>query len=90
MSHFGTLYPCPGFSWRMRDVRGPLRRPHEPVQRKSPPEIHFHIRWASGALDWERHGTVTEAEISAVRLGHPNEGHTIEECRKANNMCAEK
>jgi hypothetical protein len=40
---------------------------------------HFHIRWASGALDWQRFGTTLEAEASAQHLVLPGEAYTLEE-----------
>ena len=50
------------------------------------PEVHFHIRWESGAFDWERHNTREEAEAAAKQLSAPNEKHTVEE---HNGTCAE-
>jgi len=40
---------------------------------------HFHIRWASGALDWERFDTMLDAEASAQQLVRPGETYTLEE-----------
>lgn len=40
---------------------------------------HFHIRWDSGALDWEQHATRAEAEESAKQVAHPDDGYTVEE-----------
>jgi hypothetical protein len=40
---------------------------------------HFHIRWASGALDWERFATCWEAESATNQLAYTNERYTIEE-----------
>jgi hypothetical protein len=40
---------------------------------------HFHIRWASGALDWERFDTTLEAEAGAQQLVRPGETYTLEE-----------
>lgn len=41
--------------------------------------VHFHIRWADGSLDWERHHTRAEAEESANRLARVDEKYMIEE-----------
>ena len=40
---------------------------------------HFHIRWSSGAVDWERFDTRAEAQDSANQLARPSERYTIEE-----------
>ena len=50
-------------------------------------ETHFHIRWASGMKDWERHDTHAEAEESATQLARPGEKHTIEECYETCGTC---
>ena len=52
-------------------------------------KIHHHIRWVpSGAVDWERHETRTEAEESAKRLLRRYEGYVIEQFDEACNQCA--
>ena len=52
-------------------------------------EPHYHIRWASGSLDWERHNTHAGAEESARRMAAPGERYTIEHCHESNGTCAE-
>jgi len=43
-------------------------------------KIHYHICWlASGELDWERHGTRTDAEEAAERLVRPDERYSVEQ-----------
>ena len=39
---------------------------------------HYHIRWSSGHLDWERFSTRAEAEKSARRLVREWESYSIE------------
>jgi len=55
---------------------------------------HFHIRWASGALDWQRFGTTLEAEAGAQQLVLPGEAYTVEEyaddCSRCGALRAEK
>lgn len=51
---------------------------------------HFQIRWDSGALDWEQHATRAEAEESAKRLSHPDEGYTVEEGDETCRGCKDK
>jgi hypothetical protein len=41
--------------------------------------IHFHIRWFTGALDWERHSTRVAALKAAIRLARPGEKYSVEE-----------
>ena len=40
---------------------------------------HYHIRWSSGKLDWERYGTRVEAESGARKLMQYQETYAIEE-----------
>lgn len=47
---------------------------------------HYHIRWGTGALDWERHETRAAAEKSARQLAQLDETYTIEEFR--NEKCS--
>lgn len=42
------------------------------------PEIHFHIRWGYGRVDWERFSTCSEAMRSATELALPHERYTVE------------
>jgi hypothetical protein len=51
------------------------------------PQKHFHIRWANGALDWERHDSRAGAEESAKRLARPSEQYVIEEHAGASTKC---
>lgn len=39
---------------------------------------HYHIRWSSGVLDWERHDTQADAEEAAKDLAPPDEKYTVE------------
>ena len=48
---------------------------------------HYHIRWVSGTLDWERHNTHDGAEESAKRLERRDEEHTIVQCQGTRGMC---
>ena len=40
---------------------------------------HFHIRWSSGVLDWERYSSRGDAESGAKKLMQYGETYTIEE-----------
>lgn len=40
---------------------------------------HFHIRWGSGALDWELFATQRDAESVATQLARVNESFSIQE-----------
>lgn len=52
------------------------------------PVIHYHIRWvSSGAVDWERHDTRTQAEESATRLSRTNEEYKIEQFDESCVQC---
>jgi hypothetical protein len=55
---------------------------------------HYHIRWASGALDWQRFATTLEAEASAQQLVLPGETYTLEEyaddCSRCGALRGEK
>lgn len=52
-------------------------------------KIHHHIRWvSSGAVDWERHETRTQAEESAKQLSRKGEEYSIEEFDEACLECA--
>lgn len=46
---------------------------------------HYHIRWANGTWDWERHSTRAVAEQNAKALTRPSEKYTVEEV--ADNEC---
>jgi hypothetical protein len=48
---------------------------------------HFHIRWSSGALDWERFGSRAEAEEGARQLMRLGESYTVEEHDEACSRC---
>jgi hypothetical protein len=50
---------------------------------------HFHIRWSSGALDWARFSTRSEAQEAAKQLMRVGEGYTVEEFGKACQRCQE-
>ena len=52
-----------------------------------PTSVHFHIRWVSGKLDWERHATRFDAERSAKRLVGPRETYRIEEADGHCRVC---
>jgi hypothetical protein len=41
--------------------------------------MHYHIRWWSGKLDWERYGSRAEAEAGARHLMRPGETYKVEE-----------
>jgi hypothetical protein len=41
--------------------------------------MHYHIRWSSGKLDWERFSTRVEAEANAKQLVRLGETYTVEE-----------
>lgn len=41
-------------------------------------QTHYHILWASGALDWEAFDSRNAAEASAKELARTGETHTIE------------
>lgn len=41
--------------------------------------VHFHIRWGSGQIDWERFSTRNEAKQNAIDLALPREKYTIEQ-----------
>ena len=52
-------------------------------------QSHFHIRWLpSGALDWQRFGTETEAQTRAKELLLPGESYEIEVVTGNCEMCA--
>ena len=52
-------------------------------------KIHYRIRWlTSGELDWERHGTRTQAEEAAKRLSRPYEQYSVEEFEETYVKCA--
>jgi hypothetical protein len=40
---------------------------------------HYHIRWSSAALYWQRFNTHAEATVKATQLMRPGETYTIEE-----------
>lgn len=46
---------------------------------KSPPHVHFHIHWSSGAFEWERWDSRDEAEQRAKELAGPSEKYSIEQ-----------
>jgi hypothetical protein len=48
---------------------------------------HFHIRWSSGKLDWQRFVTYSDAEATAKELVQPNETFTIEEFHRNCPQC---
>jgi hypothetical protein len=41
-------------------------------------QVHYHIRWAGGALDWEVFNSPDAAEASAKELARTSETYTIE------------
>jgi hypothetical protein len=41
--------------------------------------MHFHIRWSSGKLDWERYGTRAEADAGARQLMLTDKTYVVEE-----------
>jgi hypothetical protein len=41
-------------------------------------QVHYHIRWAGGALDWEVFNSRDAAEASARELARTSETYTIE------------
>ena len=41
--------------------------------------LHYHIRWASGKLDWESFLTEDEAKRPAKQLMRPNEAYAVEQ-----------
>jgi len=43
------------------------------------PMTHYHVRWSSGKLDWERFNTRAEAEEGARRLIRQEGTYTVEE-----------
>ena len=52
-------------------------------------KFHHHIRWVpSGAVDWEPHETLAQAEESAKRLSRKYEGYVIEQFDEACVQCA--
>jgi hypothetical protein len=65
-------------------------RPHLVPERVS----HFHIRWSSGAVDFETHSTRADAEAVANILVLPNEKYAIEEygsdCPRCRNLARRK
>lgn len=42
-------------------------------------EVHFHIRWSGGYLDWQVFATEEDAERSARELVQPSEEFTVEQ-----------
>jgi hypothetical protein len=84
---------------RLRDPRKPdaferlaltdaLRALEKPVKEAKPKSVHhYHIRWSSGALDWERFITPADAEAGAKQLALPNERYTIEEHGEECSRC---
>lgn len=51
------------------------------------PGQHYHIRWSTGEVDWERHGTRAHAEQSAKRLARTDERYTIEQFGETCAQC---
>jgi hypothetical protein len=41
-------------------------------------QMHYHIRWAGGAIDWEVFNSRDEADSSAKELARTSETYTIE------------
>jgi hypothetical protein len=41
--------------------------------------MHYHIRWSSGKLDWERYATRVEAEAGARKLMRQEQTYVVEE-----------
>lgn len=41
--------------------------------------LHFHIRWGSGRIDWERFTTHKEARQGAIELALPRERYSVEQ-----------
>jgi hypothetical protein len=50
---------------------------------------HFHIRWSTIGLDWERFGSQADAEEAAKQLARPGETYTVEQFDAACLTCAE-
>ena len=50
---------------------------------------HYHIRWSSGKLDWERYGSRVEAESGAKKLMLLRETYTIEAHAELCRRCPE-
>jgi hypothetical protein len=40
--------------------------------------LHYHIRWSSASLYWQRFNTHAEANVRAIQLMRPGETYTIE------------
>jgi hypothetical protein len=40
--------------------------------------LHYHIRWSSASLYWQRFNTHAEATVRATQLMRPGETYTIE------------
>lgn len=43
--------------------------------------MHYHIRWSSGKVDWERYNSRAEAEAGARQLIRQEGSYEIEEFR---------
>jgi hypothetical protein len=41
--------------------------------------LHYHIRWSSASLYWQRFKTHAEANVRATQLMRPGETYTVEE-----------
>jgi hypothetical protein len=41
--------------------------------------MHYHIRWSSGKLDWERYSTRAEADAGARQLMLTDKTYVVEE-----------
>ena len=52
-------------------------------------EVHYHIRWSSGKLDWERFGSQAEAESGSKKLMQYRETYRIEERGELCRRCPE-
>lgn len=53
------------------------------------PQVHFHIRWNSGLLDWEAFNSGDEAERRAKELARPTESYCIEQFDNTCQFCNE-
>lgn len=45
-------------------------------------ETHYHIRWSTGTLDWERFETTGDSEAAANELVQPGETFAVEQYAK--------